>query len=128
IGPIYKWTPIIYLIKPELAPNIVCYAGEIFVGGSHKKIYVKEIPLKNPHFGEATITNPYSIEQIIEIYRNKQNELFANYDDQYELYSIANNNRIDVYYGTIKGHGSYVNPEDNTWINIKIAQPVANCP
>ncbi|MGE9515996.1 MAG: hypothetical protein ACQPRH_01465 [Solitalea-like symbiont of Tyrophagus putrescentiae] len=129
IGPIYKWTPIIYLIKPELAPNIVCYAGEIFVGGSHKKIYVKEIPLKNPHFGEAIITNPYSIEQMMELYRDKQNELFETYDEQYKSSSIAkDDNRLYRYYGIIEGNGYYVNPDEDTWININLSQPVANCP
>ncbi|MGE9515998.1 MAG: hypothetical protein ACQPRH_01475 [Solitalea-like symbiont of Tyrophagus putrescentiae] len=117
VGPVYKWAPILYLIKPELAPKALCYVINAPDGGFITKT-AKEIPLKEPHFGEITTSKPYSIEQIIEIYRDKQNELFENYENQYLEKSTANDCRIKLFYGTIKENGSYTNADTMMWINV----------
>ncbi|MGE9515997.1 MAG: hypothetical protein ACQPRH_01470 [Solitalea-like symbiont of Tyrophagus putrescentiae] len=118
IGPVYKWTPIIYLIKPELAPKDICYI-------TTSRFY--DSFLKEPHFGEVTTTKPYSIEQIIELYRDKQNELFENYQNQYLEKSIVNDCKIKLFYGTIKGNDSYVNADNMMWINLDAYRLKTDC-
>ncbi|MGE9515995.1 MAG: hypothetical protein ACQPRJ_00095 [Solitalea-like symbiont of Acarus siro] len=118
VGPIYKWAPILYLIKPEVAPNAICYVINAPASGGTVIITAKELSLKQPNFGEITTTKPYSIEQIIEIYRDKQNMLFENYRHQYLEENMANSSKINLYYGTIKANDAYVNSDTMMWINV----------
>ncbi|MGE9515994.1 MAG: hypothetical protein ACQPRH_01455 [Solitalea-like symbiont of Tyrophagus putrescentiae] len=131
IGPIYKWAPVLYLIKPEVAPNTLCYIINTHVqtdGGLNTATHtIKELTLKEPDFGEVTTSKPYSIEQIIEIYRDKQNELFENYDDQYLEKNIVNGSKINLYYNTIKGNDSYVNTDTMMWINVDTHRGYNGC-
>ncbi|MGE9615980.1 MAG: hypothetical protein ACQPRJ_00080 [Solitalea-like symbiont of Acarus siro] len=132
VGPVFKWAPILYLIKPELAPKAVCYVINTHVettdGGLSTATHTaKEISLKEPHFGEITTSTPYSIEQIIEIYRDKQNELFENYNNQYLEKSTANDCRIKLFYGTIKENGSYTNADTMMWINVDTHRGYNGC-
>lgn len=106
-SPIYKWTPVLYLIKPELAPNALCYVYESTGYGNPT---LTEVPLKKPYFGELVVNDPYSPSQIIDIYKEEANSggvLFLNYDDVFDNRSLKNikgelEKHLDSYYGVLK--------------------------
>ncbi|GIM51343.1 hypothetical protein ACI76O_01900 [Capnocytophaga cynodegmi] len=85
--PIYKGTPVLYLLKPELAPQKEVYVPWAFgrcngVSCSISDVQAKLISLKTPVFGEVTNNIPFSVSEIISLYQqeyNSGNTLFQDF-------------------------------------------------
>ncbi len=131
--PIYKKAPILYLLFPDKAPQHVCYAlleGDGTTEGGLFK--AKKVPLKSPYVGDLTLTTPYTIEQIMELYKqeyeNQGSILFSNYvaytlKQQGKRYTYSlkeegeRGDRKLLYYGKIAPHQSLDNQGEIWFIN-----------
>jgi hypothetical protein len=81
--PIYKMAPVLYLLKPELAPQRMCYvpAGEgSYEGGlisiNFNKISAVETPLFTHRMGELSTGLPVRPEQVPALYLKTRSRIF----------------------------------------------------
>lgn len=93
-NPIYKGVPILYLLYPEKAPQTEVsvpwqegeyHRGLLKITAHHTKLFL----LKPPKLGELTISSPFTIEQVLDLYRQESNgteQLFSSY----YRYNLAN--------------------------------------
>lgn len=113
--PIYKDTPILYLIKPELAPQT-----EVYIQKFNPKI-AEKTPLKTPNFGQIVAHTPYSASQIVDLYKQEYtngNTLYFSYYTQYIEKNSANNGRNKIkHYGTILANQTLSNTGQIWFIN-----------
>ena len=113
--PIYRGTPILYLLKPELAPQKEVYVPWAFgkcngVSCAISDVQAKLISLKTPVFGDVTANSPFSISQIIGIYKQEYSDGNTLFED-YQLYrrgqiSSANESIISNRFMKIKHYGT----------------------
>lgn len=90
--PIYKGTSILYLLYPEKSPQKQVY---IYWKDMEKRdglkiataSYAKSISLKTPIFGEVRLDSPYSLNKVLELYR----EEFTNKEQLFDNYEFYNN-------------------------------------
>ncbi len=106
--PIYKGVPLLYLLKPQLAPNKDLYyfsvenyeekGGLITVGKtSYKKIELYRNQLG--HFKGKDI--PFSVDKLLSIYKNESNQLFFDYTN-YSLGLLGVDNANEEYQSYLK--------------------------
>ncbi len=105
--PIYKGVPLLYLLKPELAPNKDLYFNAIenynkkddmvSFKSTEKKIELYTDKLGN--FKNKDI--PFSIDQILSIYENESNQLFFDYVN-YSLELLGVDNANEEYKSFLK--------------------------
>ncbi|GIM60489.1 hypothetical protein [Capnocytophaga canis] len=122
--PIYKAVPVLFLLKPELAPQIDVYIPKAIgrcngISCSTSGMFAKLISLKAPILGEMTATAPFSIPQIMGIYRQEYTKgytLFRDYD-RYTTGQISsvNESLISSRYNDVKHYG--VIPSNQTLAN-----------
>ncbi|EKY23139.1 hypothetical protein, partial [Capnocytophaga sp. oral taxon 326] len=69
-APIYKATPVLYLIKPELAPQTIVYVlkGIYSSEGGVSGNKAVAVPLKVPYFGEVIAHTAFSVADILSLY------------------------------------------------------------
>ena len=84
-APVYKATSVLYLIKPELAPQTTVYVtkGIYAPDGGVSGREAVAVPLKTPNFGEIVANTPFSIAEILSLYKQEYtygNTLYPNYD------------------------------------------------
>ena len=84
-APIYKATPVLYLIKPELAPQTIVYVlkGIYSSEGGVSGNKAVAVPLKVPHFGEVIAHTAFSVADILSLYKQEyvsRNILYPEYD------------------------------------------------
>lgn len=131
--PIYKGTPVLYLFKPELAPQTDVYVyWERIIGNSayDYTVFVKKFPLKTPNFGELSLSAPMSIDEVINLYKEefaRGNLLFTNYNG-YHAYSLGATDRslkpnyekqIVKWYGIISAGATLENNGQLWFVNTK---------
>lgn len=85
-SPIYKKTPILFLLKPELSPNKECYIiSSKGTSSSIENVFAEKVILQPNHLGNVTQGIPYSINGVLDIYKDhysgKNKSLFYNYSD-----------------------------------------------
>ena len=108
--PIYKETPVLYLLYPEKAPQTQVYVPwsegrddkGLFMTWS---VYAKQVMLKPPLLGELTVNTPFSVEEVLKLYKKEfqgQSLLFENY----KQYSY---------------HIGYSSPERSLWYRTKLS-------
>lgn len=123
-APLYKGCPILYLLKPELAPNKLYYymeyTGKEDIG--HFELYdlfMREMPLFKDKVGEFSDL-PFSITKIMNLYRDEYNMTEILYKDYKALetpFSMRDHRSIamrsDYYslYGKIKAGEVYKQSE-----------------
>ncbi|MFK8283946.1 hypothetical protein [Capnocytophaga canis] len=122
--PIYKATPVLYLLKPELAPQIDVYVPWVIgycngISCSISDMPAKLVSLKAPILGEMTATAPFSIPQIMGIYRQEYTNGYTLFED-YDRYttgqiSSVNESLISSRYNDVKHYG--VIPSNQTLSN-----------
>ena len=108
--PIYKETPVLYLLYPEKAPQTQVYVP--WSEGRDDKglfmtwrVYAKQVMLKPPLLGELTVNTPFSVEEVLKLYKKEfqgQSLLFENY----KQYSY---------------HIGYSSPERSLWYRTKLS-------
>ena len=84
-APIYKATSVLYLIKPELAPQTTVYVtkGIYAADGGVSGREAVAVPLKTPNFGEIVANTPFSVAEVLSLYKQEYtygNTLYPNYD------------------------------------------------
>ena len=84
-NPIYKATPVLYLIKPELAPQTTVYVlkGIYSSEGGVSGNKAVAVPLKVPYFGEVIAHTAFSVADILSLYKQEyvsRNILYPEYD------------------------------------------------
>ena len=84
-APVYKATSVLYLIKPELAPQTTVYVtkGIYAPDGGVSGREAVAVPLKTPNFGEIVANTPFSVAEVISLYKQEYtygNTLYPNYD------------------------------------------------
>ncbi len=116
-SPIYKDTPVLYLIKPELAPQT-----DVYIRKFNPKI-AEKIPLKAPNFGQVVTHTAYSFSQIIDLYKQEYssgNTLYYSYYTQYaEKQSVNNSLNKIKHYGTISARQTLSNIGQVWFINTR---------
>ena len=110
-NPIYKATPVLYLIKPELAPQTTIYVlkGIYSSEGGVSGNKAVAVPLKVPHFGEVIAHTPFSVADILSLYKQEYtsgNILYPEYDAYMDRgrpynHSISQRTYYLKLYGTI---------------------------
>ena len=110
-NPIYKATPVLYLIKPELAPQTTVYVlkGIYSSEGGVSGNKAVAVPLKTPNFGEVIAHTPFSVTDILSLYKQEYtsgNILYPEYDAYMDRgrpynYSISQGKYYLKFYGTI---------------------------
>lgn len=108
-SPVYKKAPILYLLYPDKAPNTDCYVISSLYNGEKAKT-IEKITLKAPNFGDILTNMPYSIQQILNIYRQEYTKggvLYRNYNyskDYSGAYkaSLRETSSSELYYGSYK--------------------------
>ena len=110
-NPIYKATPVLYLIKPELAPQTTIYVlkGIYSSEGGVSGNKAVAVPLKVPHFGEVIAHTPFSVADILSLYKQEYtsgNILYPEYDAYMDRgrpynHSISQRKYYLKLYGTI---------------------------
>ena len=110
-NPIYKATPVLYLIKPELAPQTTVYVlkGIYSSEGGVSGNKAVAVPLKVPHFGEVIAHTPFSVADILSLYKQEYtsgNILYPEYDAYMDRgrpynHSISQRKYYLKLYGTI---------------------------
>ena len=107
--PIYKETPVLYLLYPEKAPQTQVYVPwsegrddkGLFMTWS---VYAKQVMLKPPLLGELTLNTPFSAQEVLNLYKKEfqgQSLLFENYK-QYNY------------------HIGYSSPERSLWYRTRL--------
>lgn len=116
-SPIYKDTPVLYLIKSKLAPQT-----DVYTQKNNPKI-AEKIPLKTPYFGQVVAHTPYSVSQIIDLYKqeyNHSNILYFSYYTQYVEKNSANNGKNEIkHYGKISAGQTLTNSGQVWFINTR---------
>ena len=84
-APIYKAASVLYLIKPELAPQTMVYVlkGIYSSEGGVSGNKAVAVPLKVPYFGEVIAHTPFSVADILSLYKQEYasgNILYPEYD------------------------------------------------
>lgn len=84
-APVYKATSVLYLIKPELAPQTTVYVtkGIYAADGGVSGREAVAVPLKTPNFGEIVANTPFSVAEVLSLYKQEYtygNTLYPNYD------------------------------------------------
>ena len=84
-APVYKATSVLYLIKPELAPQTTVYVtkGIYAPDGGVSGREAVAVPLKTPNFGEIVANTPFSVAEVLSLYKQEYtygNTLYPNYD------------------------------------------------
>ena len=84
-APVYKATSVLYLIKPELAPQTTIYVtkGIYAADGGVSGREAVAVPLKTPNFGEIVANTPFSVAEVLSLYKQEYtygNTLYPNYD------------------------------------------------
>ena len=110
-NPIYKATPVLYLIKPELAPQTTVYVlkGIYSSEGGVSGNKAVAVPLKTPNFGEVIAHTPFSVTDILSLYKQEYtsgNILYPEYNAYMDRgrpynYSISQGKHYLKFYGTI---------------------------
>lgn len=83
--PIYKGTPVLYLFKPELAPQTDVFTFWENLS-SDDNTRINKITLKTPTFGSVTLNTPMSITDVLALYKEEfenGNTLFDSYSTYY---------------------------------------------
>ncbi len=94
--PIYKGAPVLSLLKPD---EIVY--GPIFVAKYNgAAVHRKQITLKKPIFGDITLTTPYTLQEIMALYREED----ANGKTLYSSLEDYVNNRNSMGKNKLFGH------------------------
>ena len=110
-APVYKATSVLYLIKPELAPQTTVYVlkGIYSSEGGVSGNKAVAVPLKTPNFGEVIAHTPFSVTDILSLYKQEYtsgNILYPEYDAYMDRgrpynYSISQGKHYLKFYGTI---------------------------
>ena len=129
-NPIYKATPVLYLIKPELAPQTTVYVlkGIYSSEGGVSGNKAVAVPLKTPNFGEIVANTPFSVAEVLSLYKQEYtygNTLYPNYDaymgrntkDPNDRSILQQNYKIK-HYGIVSAGKSLENKGDIWFINI----------
>lgn len=131
--PIYKATPVLYLFKPELAPqtDVFVYWERIIGRNSYDyNAYVKKFQLKTPTFGELTLATPMSIPEVLDLYKDEftnADKLFIDYAEYHaNTLGAANRslkpnyqNHLVKWYGTIPAGATFENNGQLWFVNTK---------
>ncbi|MBM0649397.1 hypothetical protein JMN10_03500 [Capnocytophaga genosp. AHN8471] len=128
-NPIYKATPVLYLIKPELAPQTTVYVlkGIYVADGGVSGREAVAVPLKTPNFGEIVANTPFSVAEVLSLYKQEYtygNTLYPNYDaymgrdtkDPNDRSILQKNYRIK-HYGVVSAGESLENKGEVWFIN-----------
>ena len=126
-NPIYKATPVLYLIKPELAPQTTIYVlkGIYSSEGGVSGNKAVAVPLKVPHFGEVIAHTPFSVADILSLYKQEYtsgNILYPEYDAYMDRgrpynHSISQRKYYLKLYGTIDAGKTLENTGQIWFIN-----------
>ena len=129
-NPIYKATPVLYLIKPELAPQTTIYVtkGIYAPDGGVSGREAVAVPLKTPNFGEIVANTPFSVAEVLSLYKQEYtygNTLYPNYNaymgrntkDPNDRSILQQNYKIK-HYGIVSAGKSLENKGDIWFINI----------
>ena len=128
-APIYKATSVLYLIKPELAPQTTVYVtkGIYAPDGGVSGREAVAVPLKTPNFGEIVANTPFSVAEVLSLYKQEYtygNTLYPNYDaymgrntkDPNDRSILQKNYRIK-HYGVVSAGESLENKGEVWFIN-----------
>lgn len=128
-APIYKATSVLYLIKPELAPQTTVYVtkGIYAADGGVSGREAVAVPLKTPNFGEIVANTPFSVAEVLSLYKQEYtygNTLYPNYDaymgrdtkDPNDRSILQKNYRIK-HYGVVSAGESLENKGEVWFIN-----------
>ena len=126
-APIYKATPVLYLIKPELAPQTIVYVlkGIYSSEGGVSGNKAVAVPLKVPYFGEVIAHTPFSVAQVLSLYKQEYtygNTLYPEYDTYMDRgrpynHSISQRKYYLKLYGTIDAGKTLENTGQIWFIN-----------
>ena len=129
-APVYKATSVLYLIKPELAPQTTVYVtkGIYAPDGGVSGREAVAVPLKTPNFGEIVANTPFSVAQVLSLYKQEYtygNTLYPNYDaymgrntkDPNDRSILQQNYKIK-HYGIVSAGKSLENKGEVWFINI----------
>ena len=129
-APVYKATSVLYLIKPELAPQTTVYVtkGIYAADGGVSGREAVAVPLKTPNFGEIVANTPFSIAEVLSLYKQEYtygNTLYPNYDaymgrdtkDPNDRSILQHNYKIK-HYGIVSAGKSLENKGEVWFINI----------
>ncbi|MFJ1261472.1 hypothetical protein ACILDS_02075 [Capnocytophaga canis] len=115
--PIYKDIPVLYLIKPELAPQT-----DVYVRKSNPKLAERE-SFKAPDFGGVVANTPFSASQIIDLYEReyiyKEILYFTHYAQYVEKHSIGGKHKELEHYGVIPSNQTLSNSGQIWFINTR---------
>ena len=128
-APIYKATSVLYLIKPELAPQTTVYVtkGIYAADGGVSGREAVAVPLKTPNFGEIVANTPFSVAEVLSLYKQEYtygNTLYPNYDaymgrdtkDPNDRSILQHNYKIK-HYGVVSAGESLENKGEVWFIN-----------
>ena len=128
-APVYKATSVLYLIKPELAPQTTVYVtkGIYAADGGVSGREAVAVPLKTPNFGEIVANTPFSVAEVLRLYKQEYtygNTLYPNYDaymgrdtkDPNDRSILQKNYRIK-HYGVVSAGESLENKGEVWFIN-----------
>ena len=128
-APVYKATSVLYLIKPELAPQTTVYVlkGIYSSEGGVSGNKAVAVPLKTPNFGEIVANTPFSVAEVLSLYKQEYtygNTLYPNYDaymgrdtkDPNDRSILQKNYRIK-HYGVVSAGESLENKGEVWFIN-----------
>ena len=126
-APIYKATPVLYLIKPELAPQTIVYVlkGIYSSEGGVSGNKAVAVPLKVPYFGEVIAHTAFSVADILSLYKQEyvsRNILYPEYDTYMNRgrpynHSISQRKYYLKLYGTIDAGKTLENTGQIWFIN-----------
>ena len=128
-APVYKATSVLYLIKPELAPQTTVYVtkGIYAADGGVSGREAVAVPLKTPNFGEIVANTPFSVAEVLSLYKQEYtygSTLYPNYDaymgrdtkDPNDRSILQKNYRIK-HYGVVSAGESLENKGEVWFIN-----------
>ena len=128
-APVYKATSVLYLIKPELAPQTTVYVtkGIYAADGGVSGREAVAVPLKTPNFGEIVTNTPFSVAEVLSLYKQEYtygNTLYPNYDaymgrdtkDPNDRSILQHNYKIK-HYGVVSAGESLENKGEVWFIN-----------
>ena len=129
-APVYKATSVLYLIKPELAPQTTVYVtkGIYAADGGVSGREAVAVPLKTPNFGEIVANTPFSVAEVLSLYKQEYtygSTLYPNYDaymgrdtkDPNDRSILQHNYKIK-HYGIVSAGKSLENKGEVWFINI----------
>ena len=129
-APVYKATSVLYLIKPELAPQTTVYVtkGIYAPDGGVSGREAVAVPLKTPNFGEIVANTPFSVAEVLSLYKQEYtygNTLYPNYNaymgrdtkDPNDRSILQHNYKIK-HYGIVSAGESLENKGEVWFINI----------